>query len=81
MVPFEAFLAEKPVVTTTDAGGPLEVVSDRATGLVCEPRAEAVAAACEWLRSHPDEARAFGLAGKAVAGQVTWDRTIERLLA
>jgi hypothetical protein len=27
MVPYEAFLAEKPVVTTTDAGGPLEVVT------------------------------------------------------
>ncbi len=39
MVPFEAFLAEKPVVTTVDAGGPLEVVADRRTGLVCEPRA------------------------------------------
>ncbi len=51
--PYEAFLAEKPVVTTTDAGGPLEIVTDRATGLVCEPRAEALAAACEWLRAHP----------------------------
>ena len=45
MVPYEAFLAEKPVVTTTDAGGPLEVVTDRVTGLVAEPRAEALAAA------------------------------------
>ena len=32
MVPYEAFLSEKPVVTTTDAGGPLEVVRDRETG-------------------------------------------------
>ena len=45
MVPYEAFLSEKPVVTTTDAGGPLEVVTDRVTGLVTEPRAEALAAA------------------------------------
>ena len=28
MVPLEAFLSEKPVLTTTDAGGPLEVVTD-----------------------------------------------------
>ena len=28
MVPLEAFLSEKPVLTTTDAGGPLEVVAD-----------------------------------------------------
>ena len=31
-------------MTTTDAGGPLEVVTDRVTGLVAEPRAEALAA-------------------------------------
>ena len=55
-VPFEAFLAEKPVVTTRDAGGPLEVVEDRRTGLVCEPTPGAVAEALAWLRAHPDEA-------------------------
>ncbi len=81
MVPYEAFLSEKPVVTTTDAGGPLEIVEDGATGLVCEARADALATACAWLRDHEDEARRLGLAGKAVAEQVTWDRAIERLLA
>ena len=39
MVPFEAFLSEKPVVTTTDAGGPLEIVHDRETGVVVAPDA------------------------------------------
>src|SRR5438067_4576090 len=81
MVPYEAFLAEKPVVTTTDAGGPLEVVADRRTGLVCEPRAEALAAACTWLREHLDEARAWGRAGKELAQRVSWDASIDRLLA
>ena len=80
-VPFEAFLAEKPVVTTRDAGGPLEVVEDRRTGLVCEPTPGAVAGALALLRAHPDEARAQGQAGKGVAAQLTWDTTIERLLA
>jgi glycosyltransferase involved in cell wall biosynthesis len=81
MVPFEAFLAEKPVITTADAGGPLEVVADRSTGLVCEPRPLAVAQACVWLRDHVEDARAWGRAGRGVAEQVTWDRAIERLLA
>jgi glycosyltransferase involved in cell wall biosynthesis len=81
MVPYEAFLAEKPVVTTTDAGGPLEVVTDRATGLVIEPRAAALAQACSWLRDHVDDARAWGLAGKEIARRVSWDETIARLLA
>jgi glycosyltransferase involved in cell wall biosynthesis len=81
MVPYEAFLAEKPVVTTTDAGGPLEIVADRRTGLVCEPRAPALAEACAWLRGHVDEAKAWGRAGKEIARRVSWDETIERLLA
>ena len=78
MVPFEAFLAEKPVVTTTDAGGPLDVVRDRETGRVVEPTVDAVAAA---LEIGEDDARAWGRAGKALAEQVTWDSSIERLLA
>lgn len=81
MVPYEAFLSEKPVVTTNDAGGPLEIVSDRRTGIVCEPRAAAVAEACSWLREHVDDARTWGRAGKAVAEDVSWDRAIERLLS
>jgi glycosyltransferase involved in cell wall biosynthesis len=80
MVPYEAFLASKPVVTTTDAGGPLEIVSDRRTGLVCEPRAAEVARACAWLREHRDEARELGRAGRRIAERVTWQGTVDRLL-
>jgi glycosyltransferase involved in cell wall biosynthesis len=81
MVPFEAFLSEKPVVTTTDAGGPLDVVRDGATGLVVEPSVEEVTRACTWLREHADEARTLGRAGRDVALGVTWDACIDRLLA
>jgi glycosyltransferase involved in cell wall biosynthesis len=81
MVPFEAFLSEKPVLTTTDAGGPLEIVSDGATGLVVAPEAAELARAAGWLRAHRDEAASYGRAGKLIAAEVTWDRAIERLLA
>ena len=80
MVPYEAFLSEKPVVTTTDAGGPLAIVGDRKTGLVCEPTPAAVARACAWLRDHPDETREWGLAGQRAAERLTWDAAIARLL-
>src|SRR5437867_3266827 len=72
MVPYEAFLAEKPVVTTTDAGGPLEIVHDRETGIVVAPEAGELARACVYLAAHTDEAKAWGKAGKAVAERVTW---------
>jgi glycosyltransferase involved in cell wall biosynthesis len=81
MVPFEAFLSEKPVLTTTDAGGPLEIVTDRRTGIVVSPEAAELARAASWLRDHRDEAAVLGQAGRAIAVEVTWDRAIDRLLA
>jgi glycosyltransferase involved in cell wall biosynthesis len=69
------------VVTTTDAGGPLEVVADGRTGAVVAPNAEAVAEACAWLRDHRDEARAQGRAGREAAERVSWDAALDRLLA
>jgi glycosyltransferase involved in cell wall biosynthesis len=80
LVPREAFLFEKPVVTTKDAGGPLEVVVDRRTGLVCEPSASAIAQACSWLAEHRDHAREWGRAGRELAARATWDDVIDRLL-
>ncbi|MBA2641393.1 MAG: glycosyltransferase family 4 protein [Actinobacteria bacterium] len=81
MVPFEAFLSEKPVLTTTDAGGPLEVVADGRTGLVVAPDAAELARAAGWLRENREDAASFGRAGKAIAAEVTWDRAIARLLS
>jgi glycosyltransferase involved in cell wall biosynthesis len=81
MGPYESFLSEKPVITTTDAGGPLDVVHDRQTGLVVAPEASAIAQAAAWLRAHPSDAATFGRAGKALAAEVTWDRAIARLLS
>jgi glycosyltransferase involved in cell wall biosynthesis len=81
MVPYEAFLSEKPVVTTKDAGGPLEVVTDAENGVVCEPSPAAVAEAFAWLAAHPEAARERGRAGKELAARLTWDTTIDRLLA
>jgi glycosyltransferase involved in cell wall biosynthesis len=80
LVPYEAFLSAKPVITTSDAGGPLEVVADGRTGIVCEPTPAAVAEACVRLAQHHEQASELGRAGKALASRVTWDATIDRLL-
>ncbi len=80
LVPYEAFLAERPVVTTLDSGGPLEAVADRRTGVVCEPTAPALAEALTWLAANRDQAAAWGRAGRALAEQLTWDRVVDRLL-
>ena len=79
--PYESFLSGKPVITATDAGGPLDVVHDGSTGRVVAPEPAEIGAAATWLRDHPEEAVAFGRAGKAIAAEVTWDRAIGRLLS
>jgi glycosyltransferase involved in cell wall biosynthesis len=80
-VPYEAFLSEKSVVTTRDAGGPLEVVTDERNGAVVEPNAAALAEAFAWLAAHRDVARERGRAGREDAAGLSWETTIERLLA
>jgi glycosyltransferase involved in cell wall biosynthesis len=81
LVPYEAFLSQKPVITATDAGGPLDIVRNHETGLVVAPTVEELARACEWLRDHRDAAQSLGRAGREIASAVTWDACIDRLLA
>ena len=80
-VTLEAFLARKPVVTTTDAGGPLEFVDDGVTGLVAEPSPEAIGAAISRLAGETSLARSLGDAGYDRVRPITWDGVVERLMA
>jgi glycosyltransferase involved in cell wall biosynthesis len=79
-VTLEAFLSRKPVVTTTDAGGPLEFVEDGVTGFVAEPNAVALGAAIAKLAGNAALARALGDAGYQRARVITWDGVVDRLM-
>jgi glycosyltransferase involved in cell wall biosynthesis len=79
LVTLEAFQSGKPVVTTTDAGGPLEFVREGETGLVAEPAPEAIAAALSRLLQDPARARAMGEAARASIRGITWDSVIAAL--
>ena len=79
-VTLEAFLSHKPVVTTVDAGGPLEFVEHETNGLVCEPVPEALAAAINRLGADRQLVTRLGDAGYERARQVTWDGVIEKLV-
>jgi glycosyltransferase involved in cell wall biosynthesis len=79
-VTLEAFLARKPVITTTDAGGPLEFVRDGENGFVTEPTARGVADAVARLAADRRLASRLGDAGYDRARLVTWDGVIERLV-
>jgi glycosyltransferase involved in cell wall biosynthesis len=71
-VTLQAFLAGKPVITTTDAGGVLDWVEHGVTGLVVEPTAEAIGAAVDRLAADPVLAARMGAAGRARAAPLDW---------
>jgi glycosyltransferase involved in cell wall biosynthesis len=79
-VTLEAFLSRKPVITTTDAGGPLEFVEDGINGFVTAPAPEAIGAAMTALHVDRKRARALGDAGYDRVRSITWDAAIERLV-
>ena len=79
-VTLEAFLAAKPVITTSDAGGPLEFVRDGTNGFICEPESASLAAAIDRLAADRALAARLGHAGRRVAQTITWDGVIEQLL-
>ena len=79
-VTLEAFLSHKPVVTTTDSGGPNEFVEDGVNGFVTAPTAEAIGTAIRRLDDDRGNARAMGEAGYERARTITWDGVIEKLI-
>ncbi len=81
-VTMEAFQARKPVVTTTDSGGLLQIVHDGRTGAVGSPTPEGLATAIARLMNRPAYAAKLGRAGHEAwnALGITWPRTIEKLL-
>jgi glycosyltransferase involved in cell wall biosynthesis len=80
-VTLEAFLSRKPVVTTVDAGGPLEFVTDGVNGFVVPPEAESLGAAMSKTAANTKAAEAMGEAGYQRVRGITWDDAIDRLIA
>lgn len=82
-VTLEAMAACRPVVTTTDSGGPLEFVRDGVSGLVVPPEARAIAGALDRLFLERERAREMGLAGRRIIrDQVPeWPEVAARLLS
>jgi glycosyltransferase involved in cell wall biosynthesis len=79
-VTVEAFLSRKPVLTTSDAGGPLEFVSDGECGLVTAPDPDAIAAGIDRLFATPEaRLREWGEEGHRRVVGITWDHAIDRL--
>lgn len=80
-VTLQAFLAGKPVITTTDSGGVLEWVENGVNGIVTDGSPEQLGAAVDRLRADPGQAREMGEAGRERVRGLEWTSVVERLLA
>jgi glycosyltransferase involved in cell wall biosynthesis len=78
----EAFHCEKPVITTHDAGGTLELIQDGINGFVVPPSPEAIAEAMDTLFRDRDRTRQLGSAGKRRLAElgISWDNVVKKLL-
>jgi glycosyltransferase involved in cell wall biosynthesis len=79
-ITLEAMLSGKPVITTTDSGGPTELIDDGIHGYVVSPEPGAIGARAELLARHPRVARRLGRAAHARAVNVGWDHVVSTLL-
>jgi glycosyltransferase involved in cell wall biosynthesis len=80
LVPVEAFMSGKPVVTCHDSGEPARLVSDGITGFVCASDAESIADRLDWLAENRTLAEAMGHRGRESVEHVNWDGVCNRLL-
>lgn len=79
----EASHAAKPILTTTDSGGVLELVQHGDNGLVTEPSPEALAEALDRLYLDRNAARRMAERAKARLGElrIDWAHVLEQVLA
>lgn len=82
-VTLEAMLAQKPVITASDSGGPLEFLLHGESGLIVEPEPLALARAMDELWRDKRKAAKMGMAGHAyyAKSQISWNNVVDALTA
>ena len=80
-ITLEAMLSGKPVITTEDAGGPLEFVTNGTHGLVCAASPAALAEGFETVMQDRRLAERMGAAGHQRYRKlgISWDHVVETL--
>lgn len=79
-VTLEGMRSQKPIITTTDSGGPLEFVIHEHNGLIASPEAASIAQQIDKL-SDSNLATVFGINARKTLDDkgISWQNVIERL--
>lgn len=76
----EALRSRKPVITTRDAGGPLEFIVPGETGWVVDPDPTDLAQALAEAETNPSKCGDMGALGYERVSYISWDYVIDRLV-
>ncbi len=80
LVTTEAFASRKAVITTSDSGGPAELVKDGESGFVIAPDPRLIAEKLDLLAESRNLAEKMGQAGHKFISRLTWQETVKKLL-
>ncbi|MGB8951330.1 MAG: glycosyltransferase family 4 protein [Candidatus Aminicenantales bacterium] len=76
----EAFASRKAVITTTDSGGPAELVRDGESGFIVAPDPRLLAEKMDLLAENRNLAEKMGNNGYKFISHLTWADTIQKLI-
>lgn len=80
-ITIESFYSKKPVITTTDSGGPLEFVTNGKNGFITKPdNFKAIAKHIDELSSNTNLAKKMGEEGFNTVKDITWEKALNSLL-
>lgn len=80
LITYEAMMHKKPVITTVDAGGPVEFVTDYKTGFVTQCDPKAIAEKIDYMARHVDETKKMGENGFQLVRGITWKNVVDLIL-
>lgn len=80
LVTGEAFASQKAVITTSDSGGPAELVKDRETGFILDPDPKKIAEKIDELAEDKDLSERMGKKAYEFISQLTWEDTVKKLV-
>lgn len=79
-ITIEAMKSGKPVLTTTDSGGPNEFVVSGETGFSVAPDVSALAQKLEYMSEHRQEMRAMGNRAREKVASIQWSTVVDGLI-
>ena len=78
-ITLEAFRSGKPVITCSDAGTPVDLVSRANAGIVADPSPGSIAKAIDELASSRSLAHDMGERGRALSDTITWKAAVAQV--